>query len=74
MTGLTNFSRVGINPTTDLWTSNQGDILEIQRKMEFDALKEILQNWLKPEEDGDTVEDDDEDVNGAIATQKLMKN
>jgi thioredoxin-like negative regulator of GroEL len=24
---------------------------ELQRKMDFDALKEILQNWLNPEEE-----------------------
>jgi hypothetical protein len=31
------------------WLDNQPNILEIQRKMEFEALKEVLQNWLTPE-------------------------
>ena len=36
-------------------------LLEIQRKMDFDALKEVLQNWLSPEESNDDVVDEDED-------------
>ena len=36
-------------------------LLEIQRKMEFDALKEVLQNWLSPEESNDDIVDEDED-------------
>lgn len=38
-------------------------LLEIQRKMEFDALKEVLQNWLSPEEaTGEVDEDEEEEV------------
>jgi len=38
-------------------------LLEIQRKMEFDALKEVLQNWLSPEEAiGEVDEDEEEEV------------
>jgi hypothetical protein len=65
-----------LNPdsaTIETFLEEQPDILEIQRKMEFDALKEILQNWLNPEEEGDTVEDDDEDVNGAIEDNTEVK-
>ena len=36
-------------------------LLEIQRKMEFDALKEVLQTWLSPEDTSDDVVDEDED-------------
>ncbi len=42
------------------WLANQPDILELQRKIEFDKLKETLQNWLNPE-DAVEVDDDDED-------------
>jgi len=38
-------------------------LLEIQRKMEFDVLKEVLQNWLSPEEaTGEVDEDEEEEV------------
>ena len=38
-------------------------LLEIQRKMEFDALKEVLQNWLSPEDaTGEVDEDEEEEV------------
>jgi hypothetical protein len=39
----------------------QPSLLEIQRKMEFDALKEVLQTWLSPEDTSDDVVDEDED-------------
>jgi len=51
--------------TIKAWLEEQPDILEIQRKMEFDALKEILQNWLNPEDEEDTV-DDEEETMGTI--------
>lgn len=41
--------------------SEQPNVLEIQRKMDFDALKEVLQNWLSPEDASDDIEDEDED-------------
>ena len=41
--------------------AEQPNVLEIQRKMDFDTLKEVLQNWLSPEDAGDDVEDEDED-------------
>lgn len=47
------------------WLEEQPDILELQRKIEFDKLKEILQNWLNPEETTEVEEveeDEDEDV------------
>ena len=43
------------------WLDEQPDILELQRKMEFDKLKEILQNWLNPEDASDVEDDKDED-------------
>ena len=43
--------------TIKMWLEEQPNILELQRKMDFDALKEILQNWLNPEE----AEDEDEE-------------
>jgi hypothetical protein len=42
-----------------LWLEEQPNILEIQRKIEFDKLKETLQNWLNPE---DATEDTTEEV------------
>ena len=36
-------------------------LLEIQRKMDFDALKEVLQNWLSPEDATEDVIDEDEE-------------
>ena len=48
--------------------SEQPDVLEIQRKMEFEAMKEVLQNWLTPptEEESPEVitaeEEDDSDM------------
>ena len=50
--------------------SEQPDVLEIQRKMEFEAMKEVLQNWLTPptEEESPEVitaeEEDDSDMPG----------
>ena len=45
--------------------TEQPNVLEIQRKMDFDSLKEVLQNWLTPEESEEavaTADDDDEVV------------
>ena len=39
----------------------QPSLLEIQRKMEFDALKEVLQTWLSPEDASDEIVDEDEE-------------
>jgi hypothetical protein len=41
--------------------SEQPDILELQRKMEFDKLKEVLQNFLNPEDSTDEVDHEEED-------------
>ena len=40
------------------WLAEQTDILELQRKHEFDKLKEILQNFLNPE-DADEVDEEE---------------
>lgn len=37
----------------EFWLENQPNILEVQRKMTFDQLKEILANWLNPENSND---------------------
>jgi hypothetical protein len=50
--------------------SEQPSILEIQRKMDFDALKEVLQNWLSPEDAGDDVEEVEDEVIEAQAPTK----
>ena len=45
----------------ELWLEEQPDILSIQRKMEFDKLKEILQNFLNPEsEEGEELTPEEE--------------
>ena len=41
--------------------TNQPDILELQRKMDFDKMKEILQNWLNPEDAAEVEVDDETD-------------
>ena len=41
--------------------AEQPDILELQRKMEFDKLKEVLQNFLNPEDSTDEVDHEEED-------------
>ena len=46
--------------TIKMWLEEQPNILELQRKMDFDALKEILQSWLNPEEE--ETEDETEEV------------
>jgi hypothetical protein len=42
--------------------TEQPSILELQRKMDYDAIKEVLQNWLSPEEpeEGSIIDDEDE--------------
>jgi len=47
-----------------VWLSEQPNVLELQRKMEFDALKEILQRFLNPEaEEGEIIDDEKEPEN-----------
>jgi len=55
------------------WLSEQPNILELQRKVEFDKMKEILQNWLNPE---DAVEETqvEEDENDEEETPVSSKN
>jgi hypothetical protein len=44
------------------WLNNQPNVLELQRKMDFDAMKEVLQNYLAPTvEETETAVDEDED-------------
>ena len=45
-------------------------LLEIQRKMEFDALKEVLQNWLSPEDAAGEVDEDEEEAVVEVAPVK----
>jgi len=54
------------------WLEDQPDILELQRKTEFDKLKEILQNWLNPEDATDVEEDEDEEE--TVETPSKVKN
>lgn len=42
--------------------TEQPDILELQRKHDFDKLKEVLQNWLNPEDASDVDTDEEEEV------------
>ena len=50
--------------------NEQPVLLEIQRKMDFEAIKEVLQHWLSPEDAGDDVEEVDEEVVEAAAPTK----
>jgi hypothetical protein len=43
------------------WLEEQPDILELQRKIEFDKMKELLQNWLNPEDATEEVDDVEEE-------------
>ena len=54
------------------WLDNQPDILEIQYKMEFDQMKEVLRKWLSPEdnEEGDEEEDAVEEVKAPVVTKQ----
>ena len=53
------------------WLENQPNILEIQRKMEFNALKEALQNWLSPnEEEPSDVVNEEEEEEGDLPWEK----
>jgi hypothetical protein len=45
-----------------VWLEQQPNVLEVQRKMEFEALKTILQNWLVPEEANDEDEETEEEA------------
>ena len=45
----------------ETFLKEQPTLLEIQRKMDFDALKEVLQNWLSPEDATEDVIDEDEE-------------
>ena len=44
----------------ETWLDNQPNILEVQRKMEFDQVKDLLQKWLSPEDE----EEEDEEEEG----------
>ena len=60
--------------SVESWLENQPDILELQRKTEFAKLKEILQNWLNPEEasdDEDVEEEDTEDIKPVAKSNDL---
>ena len=46
----------------------QPDILELQRKTEFDKLKEILQNWLNPEDATDEEDGEEEEETTEISS------
>jgi hypothetical protein len=43
------------------WLEEQPDILELQRKIEFDKMKELLQNWLNPEDATEEVDEVEEE-------------
>jgi len=56
------------------WLSEQPNILDLQRKMDFDKLKETLQNWLNPEDATEEVvdeEDSDEEETKPTAKNDL---
>ena len=58
--------------------TDQPNILELQRKMEYDAMKEVLQNWLSPEEpeEGSIIDDENEpevEVEAAPAKAYALK-
>ncbi len=58
--------------TIKVWLEEQPNILELQRKMDFDALKEILQNWLNPEEAEDEDEEEEGDIEAVAEEDPLL--
>ena len=54
-------SPLGGKSDIEKWLDDQPNILELQRKIEFDKLKETLQNWLNPEDAVEVSDDEDED-------------
>ena len=50
--------------------TEQPDILELQRKHDFDKLKEVLQNWLNPEDASEVDADEEEEVEEAKPVSK----
>ena len=65
-------SVLGDNKTEiENWLNEQPDVLQLQRKMEFDALKEVLQNWLTPAtEEVETEVEEDEDETADLPWEK----
>jgi hypothetical protein len=57
----------------ELWLEAQPDILELQRKIEFDKMKELLQNWLNPEDATEEVEEVDEVEEEAAPAKTVAK-
>ena len=57
----------------ELWLEAQPDILELQRKIEFDKMKELLQNWLNPEDATEEVEEVDEVEEEALPAKTVAK-
>jgi len=53
--------------------NEQPNVLELQRKMDFDALKEILQNWLTPEAETEEVEEEEEEADTPAEDPILAK-
>jgi hypothetical protein len=58
----------------ELWLEEQPDLLSIQKKYEFQELKQILQNWLNPEEADEVVADDEEEIEEVVKEEKPTKN
>ena len=54
----------------ELWLEAQPDILELQRKIEFDKMKELLQNWLNPEDATEEVDEVEEEETPAKIVAK----
>ena len=50
--------------------NEQPVLLEIQRKMDFEAIKEVLQNWLAPEDAESDVDEDEEETPVEVAPVK----
>lgn len=54
----------------ELWLETQPDILELQRKIEFDKMKELLQNWLNPEDATEEIDEVEEEETPAKTVAK----
>ena len=52
------------NEEVEKWLKEQPELLKYYKKYSYDEMKEALQNWLNPDEEGSTQKDSDSDSSG----------
>ena len=61
-------------PTVESLLENQKDIISLYKKYPFDEMKDILQGWLKPEEDDGGKQSEKVEPDGKIDINKKLDN